>query len=286
VDASAADDSPSPVDGNRASDSTQVADTSGDQSSADGGPCTANATRCGVTGGREVCQNSQWQASACPVNQATCAAGQCTVRGPTMVQVASSFYIDSTEVTSAQYQIFLTANGTDTSGQPSVCAWNTTYQPAAALNAATDPVTNVDWCDALAYCTWAGKHLCGAIGGGPIAIADALMATKSQWFLACGGPGGSSHPNGTSVCNSTGGTTDLAPVATFPGCEGFYSGVYDLEGNAAEWVDSCDSNDAGATDTCHSLGGSFYDNQSYCTESYDWPRNKTQYGQGFRCCAG
>jgi hypothetical protein len=25
-----------------------------------------------------------------------------------------------------------------------------------------------DWCDAVAYCKWAGKHLCGKIGGGGV----------------------------------------------------------------------------------------------------------------------
>jgi hypothetical protein len=174
-DASSMDDPASPVDGNRPGDSMQVADTSGDRTSADGGGCTSNTT--------------------CPVNQPTCTGGQCIVRGPTMVQVAGTFYIDSTEVTVAQYQVFLTAKGTDTSGQPSVCSYNTSYQPAQALSPQNYPITNIDWCDALAYCTWAGKHLCGAIGGGPIAIANALTATKSQWFLACGGPNGGSHPN-------------------------------------------------------------------------------------------
>jgi len=239
------------------------ADASPDQATADSGGC-----------------------GTCPIDKPTCAGGQCTVRGPTMVQVGD-FYIDSTEVTVAQYQQFLAAKGTDTSGQPSVCAWNNAYKdPTIPLNPGTWPMTSVDWCDALAYCTWAGKHLCGKIGGGPIASADALTASASQWFLACGGPGGGTHPNNNATCNSSGGTKTLAPVATFPRCEGFYPGIFDMEGNAAEWVDSCDSTDAGATDTCHLLGGSYIDNLSYCTESFDEPRNTTADPFGFRCCGG
>jgi formylglycine-generating enzyme required for sulfatase activity len=203
-----------------------------------------------------------------------------------MVQVGA-FFIDATEVTVADYQVFLTAKGNDTTGQPAVCGWNKEYKdPTIPLPSATWPMTNVDWCDALAYCTWAGKHLCGKIGGGPVASADQLTPSSSQWFLACGGSGGATHPNANPVCNSNGGAGDLAPVATFPMCEGHYAGIFDMEGNAAEWVDSCDSTDAGPADTCHLLGGSFQDDQSYCTESYDYPRNAIADQFGFRCCGG
>jgi formylglycine-generating enzyme required for sulfatase activity len=260
-------------------------DAGADQASADSGGCSAQATRCGAAG-REVCMGSAWQSSPCPVDKAICSAGQCTVRGPTMVQVGG-FFIDSTEVTVAQYQEFLAAKGTDTSGQPAVCAWNKAYRDTTIpLSPSSWPMTNVDWCDALAYCTWAGKHLCGKIGGGPVASADALTASKSQWFLACGGAGGSSHPSNSDMCNSNGGFGSLAPVATFPGCEGFYPGIFDMEGNAAEWVDSCDSTDAGPTDTCHLLGGSYIDSKSYCTESFDQARNSIADPFGFRCCGG
>jgi hypothetical protein len=30
------------------------------------------------------------------------------------------------------------------------------------------PITNVDWCDAYAYCAGIGKRLCGKIGGGTL----------------------------------------------------------------------------------------------------------------------
>ena len=261
------------------------ADATPDQASMDSGGCAATTTRCGATG-REICDTNQWKSSPCPTSTPTCSSGQCTLRGPTMVQVGGGFYIDSTEVTVAQYQQFLTAKGTDTSGQPSVCAWNTAYKdPNTPLNPGTWPMTSVDWCDALAYCTWAGKHLCGKIGGGPIPVAQVLTANASQWFLACGGPGGASHPNTNATCNSSGGFRTLAPVATYPKCEGFYPGIFDMEGNAAEWVDSCDTT-AGANDTCHLLGGSYIDNQSYCTESFDYPRNTIADPFGFRCCGG
>jgi sulfatase modifying factor 1 len=225
---------------------------------------------------------------SCPVDRPTCAGGQCTVRGPTMVAVGS-YYVDSTEVTSAQYQEFLSAKAGDTSGQPSVCAWNTSYAPAAGENPPTDPVTSVNWCDAVAFCTWAGKHLCGAIGGGPLATGSVTDPTMGQWILACGGPNGADEPNPTAVCNASQGTGDLAPVASYTGCEGFYTGLFDLSGNASEWIDSCEGPgaDGGATDTCYLLGGSFYDESSYCNQvPTTYPRNGVSYGFGFRCCGG
>jgi formylglycine-generating enzyme required for sulfatase activity len=197
------------------------------------------------------------------------------------------YYIDSTEVTAAQYQAFLAAKASDTSGQPSVCSWNTSFRDTAVpMNPDNWPMTDVDWCDARAFCAWADKRLCGAIAGGTISRTDLFTPNKSQWFLACGGPNGASHPNANAECNSSGGFDNVAPVATYPGCEGFYPGIFDLEGNVAEWVDGCDGN-TGAADICYLMGGNLIDNQSYCTEVYeDYPRNDSAWTFGFRCCSG
>ena len=52
--------------------------------------------------------------------------------GPSMVRVPAGFCVDSTEVTSAQYDAFLTARGSDVSGQPASCTANTTFAPNTA----------------------------------------------------------------------------------------------------------------------------------------------------------
>ncbi len=264
----AAPDSSVPDSGN-AGDARPPSDASPDQVSPDGGSC-----------------------AACPVDHPTCQSGQCIVRGPTMVAAGalsdnlSAYYIDSTEVTVGQYKQFLAAKGSDTGGQPSICAWNKSYYDTSVpMKPDTWPITNVDWCDAVAFCSWAGKHLCGAIGGGPVASVDVENQSKSQWFRACGGPGGSPHPNSEWMCNSNGGAGDLLPVGTSPHCEGYPAGLQDMQGNAAEWVDSCDGT-AGASDMCQLLGGSYIDQESYCTESFGQPRNSTAEPFGFRCCGG
>jgi len=90
--------------------------------------------------------------------------------GPTPVN-AGSFCIDSTEVTKGQYAAFL-ATTPSTAGQPAACANNTSFAPAAAGPGGTsDPVVEIDWCDAVAFCTWAKKKLCN----------------EQQWSTACNG---------------------------------------------------------------------------------------------------
>ena len=86
------------------------------------------------------------------------------------------------------------------------------------------------------------------------------------------------------MCNNSGA---IAEVATYK-CEGFYPGLFDLEGNVAEWVDGCAAN-TGETDTCYLMGGGVFDQKSYCSEVYDAvddKRSSTAVSFGFRCCSG
>jgi sulfatase modifying factor 1 len=261
---------------------------------ASAGACPEAAARCTATG-RELCSAGVWQAEACPLNAPACEGeGQCVVRGPALVNVGGSFLIDATEVTVAQYGLFLAAKAGDVSGQRAACSWNQSYYDGPVpMDPDNFPQTSVDWCDATAYCAWAGEHLCGHIGGGPIARADIFDEALGQWFVACGG--GGFHPNsnpdtpGSPRCNS--GSGALAPVASFATCEGFYPGVFDMEGNAAEWVDSC-AGGTGASDVCYLMGGGIFDNgSSYCDEVYGdegepYHREDKAGAFGFRCCSG
>jgi len=254
-----------------------------------GGAATGGAGATGGTGGTDAAGGEGGGGtptcpSKCPLDKPSCIDGACGVRGPALV-TAGAYYIDSTEVTVGQYKAFLAAKGTDTSGQISVCAWNTDYKPAG--DPGTDPnfpVSYVDWCDAAAFCSWADEHLCGAIDGSVLTKDGLFDANVSQWFQACGA--GGYHPKNNAHCNSVDGNGDAVPVATMPDCEGYYPGLFDMEGNVAEWVDVCDSN-TGASDVCHALGGSMLDAQSYCSEDYDYfMRTETAFSVGFRCCSG
>ena len=149
-------------------------------------------------------------------------------------------------------------------------------------------MTGVDFCDAAAYCAWADKRLCGKVGGGSLALAELADATKSQWFVACGGPSGQPYPYGGThndgACNdASAGTGKVAPVASFEKCSGFYPGVFDMLGNAAEWVDACDAN-LGPNDGCETIGGNFTTTPT-CSTSGLKHRNEHAAGVGFRCCS-
>ena len=200
---------------------------------------------------------------------------------------AGSIYVDSTEVTVGQYGAFLSAKDGNVSGQVPECSWNDSFEPASAQQPATHPVTNVDFCDAAAFCAWADKRLCGRLGGGTLELDDVPVTSKSEWFSACGGakgqpfPYGSSHVDG--ACNDATGHGSIAPVASFPACTGVYPGLYDMVGNVAEWVDACDAKHDG-WDGCETIGGSFM-NTLPCSGSGLRHRDQREPSLGFRCCA-
>lgn len=214
--------------------------------------------------------------------------------GPAMVDVGG-YCIDSTEVTRGQYAAFL-SSGPSLANQPAECSWNGSYVPNG-LDLSTNPslpVGMVDWCDARAFCLWAGKRLCGAIGGGPLPWGTSTDANKSQWYRACSKAGSQVYPYAAvnydpTACNGYSDAGAVAPVGSFAKCVGGYPGIFDMSGNVAEWQDSCAST-TGANDTCRQQAGAFSysDPASSSTQcgflDYDY-RDYTNVAVGFRCCS-
>jgi formylglycine-generating enzyme required for sulfatase activity len=220
-----------------------------------------------------------------------------------VVTSEGSYCIDSTEVTNAQYAEFLSALASSSvvptlgHGCPAMTNF-TPVDPMAAdpvwpTSAVQYPVVHVNWCDAYAYCAWAGKRLCGAIGGGSL-MAQASPIPQSldtvyQWLDACSMGGATAYPYGGTYqagsCNG-GSTTgiSLAPVASSPQCVGGYPGLYDMSGNAWEWIDACTSGDI--TAFCSTFGGAYDSGQGEmaCLNQRWWTRTSTAADIGFRCC--
>ena len=133
-----------------------------------------------------------------------------------------AFYIDKYEVTNAQYQRFMEATGT-----PAPDFWTDPM-----MNEPDQPVVGVTWHQAKAYCEWVGKRL----------------PTEAEWEKAARGTDERIYPWGNHFDWEYGNFSDdhledghldgfmgSAPVGHFPTDVSPY-GVYDMGGNALEWV--------------------------------------------------
>ncbi len=207
------------------------------------------------------------------------------------------FCIDSTEVNNAHYQAFLEAVTMDpTLEQPAACSWNASFEPNMPIGNGEEslPVRGVDWCDAHAFCAWAGKRLCGGPSGGAAAYDEPANEDESQWFSACSANGTRTFPYGdnydSQACN--GGDRSAAedaplPVGSLATCVGGYPGLYDMSGNAWEWEDSCAAS-LGETDLCRARGGAFGNGGDLhrCDYAGFSPARNFNLGPtGIRCCS-
>ena len=147
-----------------------------------------------------------------------------------------AFYMDTHEVTNAEYKVFVDANPQwqkdniedrffedrfpDETYDDYLGLWTGTDYPAGE---ADHPVRNVGWYAAMAYAAWAGKRL----------------PTEAEWeYAARGGLAGKAYPWGDdwptpAHANYTRYVGDsTTPVGQYP-ANGY--GLYDMAGNAWEW---------------------------------------------------
>lgn len=215
-------------------------------------------------------------------------------RGPTMLRVAdvggqAAFCIDTTEVTVAQYLEFAKSNA-PLNADPR-CGWNTDPNAPGTDEVGDLPVTQVDFCDALAYCKWANKTLCGEADGTPSPPDN--DAGANAWVLACSAHGNKTFSYGNKfndkACNIG---SRVEKIKSRIGCQGGYSGMYDMGGNAAEWLDACRrTSDAGfACTTTYAVGvgqSGAPQEQRACSAAFlgEDPITIRRPTLGFRCCS-
>lgn len=194
-------------------------------------------------------------------------------RGPAMALIAQegarTFCMDSTEVTRGQYRAFV-ASGEKPVPLREGCRSNASLEPDQACStrerdlrctgAECDqfPQACIDYCDAEAFCSWAGKSLCGTDEGKELTKDDVQGDWTPVWVRVCrgmtlpSGAGATLYPYGDAYepstcntpdragtgCRASGTTCRPTAVGTLSECRsrGAYSGVYDLMGNVREFV--------------------------------------------------
>ena len=137
-----------------------------------------------------------------------------------------AFYMDTYEVTNAQFKAFVDANPQWQKDNIEdrfhngeyLYFWSGNNYPSGK---ADHPVTDVSWYAAMAYAEWAGKRL----------------PTEAEWeYAARGGLEGQKYPSGntlsTGEANYNRHVGDTTPVGQYA-ANGY--GLYDMAGNVWEW---------------------------------------------------
>ena len=143
-----------------------------------------------------------------------------------------SYWIDIHEVTNEKYLKFVLATGhrfaLDETCETDKCREGNLWQGASfppRIN--RQPVTQVSWYDADAYCRWRGKRL----------------PSEAEWEKAARGPSGNLYPWGSGSPKKRAtygrkwrGVFTMTDVGTYSHGASLY-GLYDMAGNVWEWVD-------------------------------------------------
>ena len=230
------------------------------------------------------------------------------------------YCIDARPATYGEYGQFVKEKGDDFSGQPEKCEHNNDYGPVeyydrmgcfplvcgpSLANANPDwAVGCLDFCDAWAYCAWAGKRLCGVRGAesGKVMVVDApdvesvgramdelRRSVRNEWYNVCSQGGTTKYPYGdtrkagtcidNAVIEARGTNAAMIRDTSQSACRGThppYDRVYHMSGNANAWINICSP-----SGDCAAPGGPVGKDDS-CAGSFG---TFSDLGPGVRCCA-
>jgi len=234
--------------------------------------------------------------------------------GPSLVLIAGKngpFCIDSTEVSRKHYAAFLEAKKDDLKGQPDICEFNKTFDPVIdhpdssgdckeqenylAPKKPENPITCVNWCQAQAYCAWAGKRLCGRLDGVNMVKVDKdpEKYEDTEWSYVCSQGGTTKFAYGDvfeeNRCRWTNELKDISgnfPVSEKTECRGQanpWSEVMNLGGGAFEWGGSCLEYNKDIS--CQVHRHITPERLDSCDHVSIMSLNITSPDLGFRCCA-
>lgn len=131
---------------------------------------------------------------------------------PRVAVILEGFYIDIHEVTVGQYKTYRNGEQTDK---------KRLFDATGKAKHDEEPVCGLMWNEARVYATWAGKEL----------------PTEAEWEKAARGPGGYQHPWGEGIPVWPGyrDPHKVARVGQYAADLSPY-GLFDMAGNAREWV--------------------------------------------------
>ncbi len=194
----------------------------------------------------------------------------------------SSYWMDRTEVTNAQYKECVMSRACD----PPV-SFRSYSRPRYFDDPAYGayPVVYVNWNDADTYCRWAGGRL----------------PTEAEWEYAARGPDDRRYPGGNEtperpLLNFDFSIGDTSPAGSYPLGSSPY-GVLDMAGNVSEWVSDffesgyylqsplSDPTGPAATDAHVVRGGSWLDDPNMVRSDLrlGYPSDSAYVNLGFRC---
>jgi len=237
----------------------------------------------------------------------------------------SPYCIDEREAVFGEYKEFIAEKGNDFGAQPSECEWNKDYGPVSVIDrsdiggdmppihcgptlAEANPdraVGCLDFCDAYAYCSWAGKRLCGLRGAasGKVNVIDSQYtyesgsragdlagSVESEWFNVCSQGGATVFPYGNEA--EPGRCVDHVKTAAegedarcvrdtansqCRGTEAPYDQVYNMSGGEGQWVNIC------VSEVCMFQGGGI--DEVYSCKGALGAADIRRPDAGVRCCA-